>query len=179
MPRKRPAEDPRTQNAREEMIQGPSGVDLDVHDFSLRAMDLPLFRRTEDGNLAQALRLVVLAESGVGDVTFTVSDGDATLDTARARIDEGRTILDLFVPEVYEPRTFGFRVEVGSREPFEAGVEILPQRKWSVFLVHHSHLDIGYTDTQGSVLQHHLRYLDSVLDLVSATDDWPEDAKFR
>src|SRR5215211_5101403 len=117
MPRKRPAEDPRTQNAREEMIQGPSGVDLDVHDFSLRAMDLPLFRRTEDGNLAQALRLVVLAESGVGDVTFTVSDGDATLDTARARIDEGRTILDLFVPEVYEPRTFGFRVEVGSREP--------------------------------------------------------------
>jgi hypothetical protein len=179
MPRKCPAEDPRTQNAREEMIQGPSGVDLDVHDFSLRAMDLPLFRRTEDGNLAQALRLVVLAESGVGDVTFTVSDGDATLDTARARIDEGRTILDLFVPEVYEPRTFGFRVEVGSREPFEAGVEILPQRKWSVFLVHHSHLDIGYTDTQGSVLQHHLQYLDSVLDLVSATDDWPEDAKFR
>jgi hypothetical protein len=58
-------------------------------------------------------------------------------------------------------------------------VEIRPQRKWSVFLVHHSHLDIGYTDTQGSVLQHHLQYLDSVLDLVSATDDWPENAKFR
>jgi hypothetical protein len=58
-------------------------------------------------------------------------------------------------------------------------VEIRPQRKWSVFLVHHSHLDIGYTDTQGSVLQHHLQYLDSVLDLASATDDWPENAKFR
>ena len=87
--------------------------------------------------------------------------------------------MHLFVPEVYEPRTFSLRVEATDREPFEAGVEILPQRKWSVFLVHHSHLDIGYTDTQSSVLQHHLQYLDSVLDLASATDDWPEDAKFR
>jgi hypothetical protein len=180
MSRKRPiGEDPRTRSAREEMIQSPSGVDLDARDFSVQAVGLPLFRRTEDGNLSQVLRLVVLAEATAGDVTFTVSDGDTLLDSARARIDEGRTILDLFVPEVYEPRTFTLRVESGGREPFEAGVEVRPQRKWSVFLVHHSHLDIGYTDTQSSVLQHHLQYLDSVLDLASATDDWPEDAKFR
>ena len=161
------------------MIEGPSAVDLDVHDFSVKVASLPLFRRTEDGDLSQVLRLVVLAGYTVGDATFTVSDGDTTLDTAKARIDEGRILVNLFVPEVYEPRTFSLRVEATDREPFEAGVEILPQRKWSVFLVHHSHLDIGYTDTQSSVLQHHLQYLDSVLDLASATDDWPEDAKFR
>jgi hypothetical protein len=180
MPSKRPAgDDLRTQKAREEMIQGPSAVDLDVHDFSVRAVGLPLFRRMEDGILSQVLRLVVQAESAAGDVTFTVSDGDTTLARARVRIDDGRTLVHLFVPEVYGPRTFGLRVEARGGEPFEAGVEIRPQRKWSVFLVHHSHLDIGYTDTQGSVLQHHLQYLDSVLDLVSATDDWPENAKFR
>jgi hypothetical protein len=161
------------------MIQRPSGLDLDVHGFSVRVMDLPLFRRTNEGNLSQVLRLVVLAEATAGDVTFTVSNGDAVLDTASARIDEGRTILDLLVPEVHEPSTFSLRVEAGEGESFEAGVEVRPQRKWSVFLVHHSHLDIGYTDTQSSVLQHHLQYLDSVLDLASATDDWPEDAKFR
>jgi hypothetical protein len=180
MPRKRPSgDDPRTRKAREEMIQGPSAVDLDVHDFSVRVADVPLFRRTEEGNLSQVLRLVVLAESVAGDVTFTVSDGDTTLDTARTRIARDSTLVHLFVPEVYEPRTFNLSVEAGGREPFEAGVKVRPQRKWSVFLVHHSHLDIGYTDTQGSVLLHHLQYLDSVLDLVSATDDWPEDAKFR
>src|SRR5215210_5371235 len=179
MPRKRPGDDLRTRKAREEMIQGPSVVDLDVHDFSVRVAGLPLFRRMEDGNLTQVLRLVVLAETVTGDVTFTVSDGDATLDTAKARIGEGSTLVHLFVPEVYEPSTFSLRVEAGGGEPIEAGVEILPQRKWSVFLVHHSHRDIGYTDTQGSVLQHHLQYLDSVLDLVSATDDWPEAAMFR
>jgi Glycosyl hydrolases family 38 N-terminal domain/Glycosyl hydrolases family 38 C-terminal domain len=161
------------------MILGPSAIDLDVHDFSVRAGSMPLFRRTEDGDLSQALRLVVLAESVAGDVTFTVSDGDTTLDTTRTRIDRGRAVVHLFVPEVYKPSTFSLGVEAGCGESFEVGVEILPQRKWSIFLVHHSHLDIGYTDTQGSVLQHHLQYLDSVLDLASATDDWPGDAKFR
>jgi hypothetical protein len=180
MPRKRVAgDDIRTRIARGEMIQGPSAVDLDIHDLSVRVAGLPLFRRKEDGNLSQVLRLVVLTESVVGDVTFTVSDGDTTLDTARDRIGEGRTLVHLFVPEIHEPSTFTLRVEGGGGEPFEAGVEMHPQRKWSVFLVHHSHLDIGYTDTQSSVLQHHLQYLDSVLDLASATDDWPEDAKFR
>ena len=144
MPSKRPAgDDLRTQKAREEMIQGPSAVDLDVHDFSVRAVGLPLFRRMEDGILSQVLRLVVQAESAAGDVTFTVSDGDTTLARARVRIDDGRTLVHLFVPEVYEPRTFGLRVEARGGEPFEAGVEIRPQRKWSVFLVHHSHLDIS------------------------------------
>ena len=69
------------------MIQSPSGVDLDARDFSVQAVGLPLFRRTEDGNLSQVLRLVVLAEATAGDVTFTVSDGDTLLDSARARID--------------------------------------------------------------------------------------------
>jgi NAD(P)-dependent dehydrogenase (short-subunit alcohol dehydrogenase family) len=86
---------------------------------------------------------MVMAESAVGDVTFTVSDGDTTLDTARVRIDEGRTLVHLFVPEVYEPSTFSLRVQATDREPFEAAVEIHPQRKWSVFLVHHSHLDVN------------------------------------
>ena len=57
-------------------------------------------------------------------------------------------------------------------------VPVAPQRKWTVDLIHHSHLDIGYTDPQAVVLDHQLAYLDAALDLVDATDDWPEDARF-
>jgi hypothetical protein len=53
MPRKRPSgDDLRTRKAREEMIQGSSAVDFEVHDFSVRVVGLPLFRRTEEGNLS-------------------------------------------------------------------------------------------------------------------------------
>ncbi|MFI6344203.1 alpha-mannosidase [Streptomyces sp. NPDC050560] len=54
-----------------------------------------------------------------------------------------------------------------------------PPRDWTIHLVHHSHLDIGYTDPQGPVLGEHVAFLDSCLDLTRATDGWPDDARFR
>ena len=54
-----------------------------------------------------------------------------------------------------------------------------PPREWTIHLVHHSHLDIGYTDPQGVVLGEHVSFLDSCLDLTSTTDGWPDDAQFR
>ncbi|QGN33199.1 alpha-mannosidase [Microlunatus sp. Gsoil 973] len=54
-----------------------------------------------------------------------------------------------------------------------------PPREWTIHLVHHSHLDIGYTDPQGVVLGEHVSFLDSCLDLTSSTDGWPDDAQFR
>ncbi|MFD8281652.1 alpha-mannosidase [Streptomyces solisilvae] len=54
-----------------------------------------------------------------------------------------------------------------------------PPRDWTIHLVHHSHLDIGYTDPQGTVLGEHVAFLDSCLDLTRATDGWPDDARFR
>lgn len=181
MPRKRPAIDDflRTQGSREEMIEGPSGVEHVAHGLCLRVVDLPLFRRSERGGLLQTLRVLAWAGSDAGDVTFSVSEGRRVLDRTTARIDKGRTLVHLFVPEVREARTFTLEVANGGGETSRTAVEVRPQRKWSVFVIHHSHLDIGYTDPQGSVLQHHLQYLDSVLDLASATDDWPDDARFR
>ena len=58
-------------------------------------------------------------------------------------------------------------------------VVVRPQRKWSVSLVHHTHLDVGYTDRQEVVTSNHLQYLDSVLDLVDHTSSWDDDARFR
>ena len=64
-------------------------------------------------------------------------------------------------------------------ETVAAPMLIEPQRKWSIHLVHHSHFDYGYTDPQPMVLDTHLRYLDAAVDLVDATRDWPDEAKFR
>ncbi|WP_250853955.1 glycoside hydrolase family 38 N-terminal domain-containing protein [Streptomyces malaysiensis] len=56
---------------------------------------------------------------------------------------------------------------------------LAPPRDWTIHLVHHSHLDIGYTDPQGTVLGEHVAFLDSCLDLTRTTDGWPDDARFR
>lgn len=133
--------------------------------IAVHAQPLPLLRAEPGGGLSQAVRVAVAGGTGplavrLGASTALVSDG---------------TPADLWVPEVAGPRAFP--LEVGDLGTAEVTVE--PQRKWTVYVVHHSHLDIGYTDRQGVVLRNHLEYLDSALELAGATDDWPEDARFR
>lgn len=130
------------------------------------AQPLPLFRRQAGGGLRQAVRVALTADT---PVRLDVRLADRTTQVAAG------SGVDLFVPEVTAPTELTLTVAgVG-----EARVRVTPQRKWTVYVVHHSHLDIGYTDRQGVVLRNHLEYLDSALELAERTDDWPDDARFR
>ncbi|MBU3665446.1 MAG: hypothetical protein FGM15_06160 [Chthoniobacterales bacterium] len=42
-------------------------------------------------------------------------------------------------------------------------------RAWTVYLIHHTHTDIGYTETQGRIARYHLQFLD---DVVARYRDW-------
>ncbi|MBQ0127764.1 MAG: hypothetical protein KBS80_07265 [Bacteroidales bacterium] len=54
-----------------------------------------------------------------------------------------------------------------------------PERDWTVYLVQHTHTDIGYTKPQTEILAEHLRYIDYAIDYCDITKDYPDDAKFR
>ena len=144
---------------------------LAVRGLSVRAAVLPLFRRDGDGELRQAVRLTL---SGGGRVDAALKDGDAVVASAT-----GEGTITLLVPEVDAPRRLTLEVSDADGLVGAAPLDVTPQRKWNVFVVHHSHLDIGYTDTQGTVLRHHLDYLDAALRLARETDGRPDDARFR
>lgn len=76
----------------------------------------------------------------------------------------------------------GKKVNIGlvcGRTRTDKDVEILPADKWTVYLVQHTHTDIGYTKPQTEILTEHLRYIDYALEYCEATDNYPEDSKFR
>ncbi|MHA6616160.1 glycoside hydrolase family 38 N-terminal domain-containing protein [Pseudonocardia sp. DLS-67] len=86
--------------------------------------------------------------------------------------------LRLLVPAVDAPTALRLAIPALDADG-TVGVTLEPVREWTIHLVHHSHLDIGYTDPQGTVLAEHVAFLDSCLDLVRATADRPDEAKFR
>lgn len=53
------------------------------------------------------------------------------------------------------------------------------QRDWTIYLVQHTHTDIGYTKPQTEILSEHLRYIDYAIDYSDLTKDYPDDARFR
>ena len=54
-----------------------------------------------------------------------------------------------------------------------------PGRDWTVYLVQHTHTDIGFTKPQTEILAEHLRYIDYAIEYCDITKDYPDDAKFR
>ncbi|MEV7626933.1 hypothetical protein [Actinoplanes sp. NPDC089786] len=138
----------------------------------IRVQAEPLLRRTASGALLQSVR--VRAGRALTQA-FVRSASGAEIPARVAAAPDG---LRLLVGEVAAPETITVELpEVATGERIE--LVLAPVRHWDVHLVHHSHLDIGYTDPQGRVLAEHLSYLDSALDLIRETDDWPDDARFR
>lgn len=62
------------------------------------------------------------------------------------------------------------RVRGMSRQPFD--VSLTPARKWTVFVVPHTHLDIGFTDFQGKVAEIQPRILTQAADLIKQHPDF-------
>lgn len=61
----------------------------------------------------------------------------------------------------------------------EVRASIAPQRPWEIYLLQHSHNDLGYTELPTLVLAAHADYLDQAIRYCQETADYPRDARFR
>src|ERR1035437_1405987 len=58
-------------------------------------------------------------------------------------------------------------------------VKVPPLRHWTVYIYPHSHVDIGYTNTQANVEILHKRNIDEGIKLAEKTKDYPEGSRYR
>lgn len=49
-----------------------------------------------------------------------------------------------------------------------------PEKKWTIYCIHHSHTDIGYTDAQEEMEFHHVEFIRQVLDILTQEDKGKE-----
>lgn len=159
----------------------------------LRLIQEPLLRRAEGGGLLQSLRVEAANGTAVPEELTVRTGSGAALPVERQPGPAGSVRLMLPAVESAQQVTVGLpdghngglsdgangTAGEGTSAPDGIAVTLTPQRQWTIHLVHHSHLDIGYTDPQGRVQAEHLSYLDSCLELTRATDDWPADSQFR
>ena len=99
--------------------------------------------------------------------------------TQRVKLIEGDNKYYFEIPEVTASTRLPLTVEQGKELLAQKEITIAPTRHWQMNLVQHTHTDIGYTRSQMEILAEHLRYIDYALDYCDATDDYPENAKFR
>ena len=65
-------------------------------------------------------------------------------------------------------------------QSFWASCIVQPARdNWKVYILPHSHVDIGYTNTQAKVLKLHMNNIDESIKLAEKTQDYPVEARFK
>jgi hypothetical protein len=83
------------------------------------------------------------------------------------------------VPAVSKPGKATLKIQYDNDKPVPYTVMLHPPKKWEIYLVQHSHTDIGYTRPQSEILAEQMRYIDYALDYCDQTDNLPDEAKFR
>ena len=54
-----------------------------------------------------------------------------------------------------------------------------PVRKWEIYILHHSHVDIGYTHVQTEVVRKHWEYFKQVIELARKSANYPAGSQFK
>jgi len=84
--------------------------------------------------------------------------------------DFGEQLVDFSLPEWSGTASGRLRVEAGESRNFQVALE--PERKWTVFVVPHTHLDVGYTDYQGKVAETQPRVLNQAAEFLTQNPDF-------
>jgi alpha-mannosidase len=95
-----------------------------------------------------------------------------------SKIDTGIKKYEFFLPEVKSNSQTTFVLTIG-KEKQTIEQELVPQKHWTIYLIPHSHTDLGYTNLQTHISRLHSEYIDSAISYIKQTDNYPEGCRFK
>ncbi|MCA9417384.1 MAG: glycosyl hydrolase family 38, partial [Candidatus Omnitrophica bacterium] len=138
----------------------------------------PIVLKTPQGPRQMLVGLI--SSGGVKDVNCRLSlEEGETLNLPIGDLPLGEHRVELLVPTLAGDRSANLVLEYGSDRFEVADIPLKKPREWTLYLVQHTHTDIGYTRPQNEILPDFIRQIDYALDYCDLTDNYPEDSKFR
>lgn len=94
--------------------------------------------------------------------------------------DTGMEVFELPLPgsPVDKETQLSVRLTAGGRE-YTARCMVAPAPEWKVYLLPHSHVDIGYTNVQEKVMRLHINNIDEAIKIAENTQHYPPDAHYK
>lgn len=91
---------------------------------------------------------------------------------------QGNSVIDIPIKPVAKSKQATVLVQWSDRRD-SMPVRIEPVRPWTIYLMPHSHVDIGYTDIQTNVEKLHRRNLLDALTVAAESKSFPPDARYK
>ncbi len=160
------------------ILRTPRGVLTESLKPSTRLLDVysqPFLIKKKGGKLYQPVLASVMRIGEPVEATVAVKG----LESAGQTLEPGFKVIEGFAPAVNNPTSIEVDVKVAGKSIGKQSLAIKPVRKWEIYVLHHSHVDIGYTHVQTEVVRKHWEYFKQVIELARESADYPEGARFK
>jgi hypothetical protein len=158
-------------------LETPSGVQLaepQSRTFVDRIESVPALQEKE-GRLFQPVN-VTLRHFGEPQVVSVLLEG---VEIGQAQLKSGNQSIEILAPSVEKDIQATLTIMAGGKTLTNQIMARKPVRKWVVYVLMHSHTDIGYTDLQPNIEKKQAHNVVRALELIRQTKDYPEGARFK
>ena len=159
-------------------LRTPVGVEMGPLEPTTKLLDVyaqPFLVEHADGKIYQPVLASVLRIGEPVEATVGVNGSELV----KQLLKPGFKVIEGLAPAVENPTSVDVDVKVAGESIGKETLTIKPVRKWEVYLLHHSHVDIGYTHVQTEVVQKHWEYFKQVMELARKTADYPAGSAFK
>jgi hypothetical protein len=162
-------------------LETPTAAELiPVTGTSLGRIQSPPVLIEQDGILMQTIELAIRHFGPETRAAVRVRQGGATLLTSpELTLQPGEQTFEFAVPRVDQEKEVSVSVTVEGKPLATQNVTLKPVRKWVVYLLPHSHVDIGYTHVQTDVERAQWKYLEMAMDAARKSATNPPGARFK
>ncbi|HHS13188.1 MAG TPA: hypothetical protein ENN03_05395 [bacterium] len=122
----------------------------------------------------QPLRVRILHFESSGHAEIRAGGG-----TVKAPLNIGYNEVQIAIPRVRQESWVPVRVRLPGSRTVHDTVRVMPVKEKTLFLLHHSHVDIGYTHIQSEVEAMQWSHLETAMGLADASRDFPAESRFK
>lgn len=97
---------------------------------------------------------------------------------ASFNINPGKNTVEFYYPPVIKDTNLVFDVKSGDGKFANLSVKVNPVKQMNIHLIHHTHLDIGYTHRQDEVLKVQVNHIKNALEIIKRSSGNAEGEKF-
>ncbi len=144
----------------------------------LQVVPTPLVKRDSDAPMRQIDVHVQISET-VESAAIVLNDGREPIRLDVGTLSPGAHSFSVDIPEVHAATVLRADLMAHDECLCTEEVALSPAKPWTVYLLHQSHFDIGYTDLQREIYTLQQRNLDQVLEYIEDTREEREDDQFR
>ena len=159
-------------------LSAPSGIQTGPVEPASKLLGVhgqPYLVKRDDGRLYQPVLASVLHVGEPVEAVVVVNGAESVGQS----LEPGFKVIEALAPAVERPTPVEVDVRVAGKSLGKQTLTIEPVRKWEVWLLHHSHVDIGYTHVQTEVERKHWQYFQQVIELARKTADYPDGSRFK